>query len=210
MATERVIGGIEKKLPQSQNEKRTVAYHEAGHAIAGWFSEFAAPLIKLTIIPRAKGSLGFAQYLPDELTLYTTEQLQDMIVVALGGRIAEEIFFEKITTGASDDLKKCTQIATAMITEYGMSSQLGTLNYSVEQGYQKNYSDRTNQIIDAEVQRIINQAYLACREILVANKDKIEALAEKLLEQETLSLPDIVEIMGERPFPMKESVVEYL
>lgn len=120
--------------------------------------------------------------MPDELTLYTTEQLQDMIVVALGGRIAEEIFFGKITTGASDDLKKCTQIATAMITEYGMSQQLGTLNYSVEQGYQKNYSDKTNQIIDAEVQRIINQAYLSCREILVANKDKIEALAEKLLE----------------------------
>lgn len=104
MATERVIGGIEKKLPQSQLERRTVAYHEAGHAVAGWFSEHSSPLIKLTIIPRAKGSLGFAQYLPDELTLYTTEQLQDMITMALGGRIAEEIFFGKITTGASDDL----------------------------------------------------------------------------------------------------------
>lgn len=101
-------------------------------------------MIKLTIIPRAKGSLGFAQYLPDELTLYTTEQLEDMITVALGGRIAEEIFFGRITTGASDDLKKCTQIATAMITEYGMSPQLGTLNYTVEQGYSKNYSDLTN------------------------------------------------------------------
>jgi AFG3 family protein len=108
MATERVIGGIEKKLPQSNEERKTVAYHEAGHAVSGWFSEYAAPLIKLTIIPRAKGSLGFAQYLPDELTLYTTEQLEDMITVALGGRIAEEIFFGKITTGASDDLKKCT------------------------------------------------------------------------------------------------------
>ena len=108
MATERVIGGIEKKLPQSNEERKTVAYHEAGHAVSGWFSEYAAPLIKLTIIPRAKGSLGFAQYLPDELMLYTTEQLEDMITVALGGRIAEEIFFGKITTGASDDLKKCT------------------------------------------------------------------------------------------------------
>jgi len=108
MATERVIGGIEKKMPMNSTEKRTVAYHEAGHAVAGWFSESAAPLIKLTIIPRAKGSLGFAQYLPDELTLYTKEQLHDMIKVALGGRIAEEIFFKRITTGASDDLKKCT------------------------------------------------------------------------------------------------------
>ena len=107
-ATERVIGGIERKLPQSQEERKTVAYHEAGHAVAGWFSKHAAPLIKLTIIPRAKGSLGFAQYLPDELTLYTQEQLEDMITVALGGRIAEELFFGKITTGASDDLKKCT------------------------------------------------------------------------------------------------------
>lgn len=144
MATERVIGGIERKLPQSMNEKRTVAYHEAGHAVSGWYSEFSAPLIKLTIIPRAKGSLGFAQYLPDELTLYTTEQLQDMITVALGGRVAEELFFQKITTGASDDLKKCTQIATAMITEYGMSTELGCLNYATENGYQKNYSDHTN------------------------------------------------------------------
>jgi AFG3 family protein len=108
MATERVIGGIERKLPQSKEERRTVAYHEAGHAVAGWFSKHAAPLIKLTVIPRAKGSLGFAQYLPDEVTLYTQEQLEDMITVALGGRIAEEIFFGKITTGASDDLKKCT------------------------------------------------------------------------------------------------------
>jgi len=108
IATERVIAGIERKMPQSQEEKRTVAYHEAGHAVAGWFSEYSAPLIKLTIIPRAKGSLGFAQYLPDELTLYTQEQLEDMITVALGGRIAEELFFGRITTGASDDLKKCT------------------------------------------------------------------------------------------------------
>ena len=107
-ATERVIGGIERKLPQSTEERKTVAYHEAGHAVAGWFSKHSAPLIKLTIIPRAKGSLGFAQYLPDEISLYTQEQLEDMITVALGGRIAEELFFGKITTGASDDLKKCT------------------------------------------------------------------------------------------------------
>jgi AFG3 family protein len=133
-----------------------------------------------------------------------------MITVALGGRVAEELFFGKITTGASDDLKKCTQIATAMITEYGMSKELGPLNYNTEDGYQKNYSDRTNQMIDDEVQRLINKCYLNCREILLEKKEFIEKLAEKLLEQETLSLPDIVEIMGERPFPMKESVAEYL
>jgi AFG3 family protein len=110
---------------------KTVAYHEAGHAVAGWFSEWSSPLIKLTIIPRAKGSLGFAQYLPDELHLYTKEQLQDMIKVALAGRISEEMFFNRITTGASDDLKKCTQIATGIVTEFGMCPELGTINYSV-------------------------------------------------------------------------------
>jgi len=144
-ATERVIGGIERKLPQSQQERKTVAYHEAGHAVAGWFSESAAPLIKLTIIPRAKGSLGFAQYLPDELTLYTTEQLEDMIVVALGGRISEEIFFKKVTTGASDDFKKCAQIAHGMVTEYGMSTILGTINYAMDENTgQKKFAESTN------------------------------------------------------------------
>lgn len=139
-ATERVIGGIERKLPQSKQELRTVAYHEAGHAVAGWFSEWSSPLIKLTIIPRAKGSLGFAQYLPDEISLYTKEQLHDMIKVALAGRISEEIFFQRITTGASDDLKKCMQIATGIVTEYGMSESLGTINYGANEGYEKSYS----------------------------------------------------------------------
>lgn len=140
-ATERVIGGIEKKLMQSPEERKTVAYHEAGHAVCGWYSEYASPLIKLTIIPRAKGSLGFAQYLPDELTLYTTEQLEDMIKVALGGRIAEEIFFSRVTTGASDDFKKCAQIAHGMVTEYGLSPKLGTLNYAIEETGQKKFSE---------------------------------------------------------------------
>merc|ERR1712241_212636 len=118
-----------------------------GHAVAGWFSKHAAPLIKLTIIPRAKGSLGFAQYLPDELSLYTEEQLDDMIKVALGGRIAEELFFGKITTGASDDLKKCTAIANGIVTSYGMSSELGTLNYEVQDGFKKPYSEQTAKVI---------------------------------------------------------------
>jgi len=108
MATERVLGGIEKNLVMSPSEKKTVAYHEAGHAVAGWFLEHANPLLKITIIPRAKGSLGFAQYLPDEVNLYSREQLIDMICVALGGRISEELNFGKITTGAADDIKKVT------------------------------------------------------------------------------------------------------
>ena len=178
--------------------------------MAGWFSKHAAPLIKLTVIPRAKGSLGFAQYLPDELTLYTQEQLEDMITVALGGRIAEEIFFGKITTGASDDLKKCTQIANGMVTEFGLSPKLGTLNLSVESGYQKNYSQKTNRLIDQEIHRIVNERYGSCKALLEEHKEKIETLAEKLLEKETLSLPDIVDILGPRPYPIKESIMEYM
>ena len=121
-------------------ERTTVAYHEAGHAVAGWFLEHAAPLLKVTIVPRAKGALGFAQYLPDELQLYSKEALLDMVCMAMGGRIAEELFFGKITTGASDDIKKCTQIITGLVTEYGMSENLGTINYTSEDGYQKPFS----------------------------------------------------------------------
>lgn len=151
LATERVIAGIEKTMPQNELQRRTVAYHEAGHAVAGWFSKNAAPLLKLTIIPRAKGSLGFAQYLPDEVSLYTKEQLCDMITVALGGRISEEIFFGRITTGASDDIKKCTQIAQGIVCDYGMVESLGTINYSSKDGFQKPYSEKTGKMIDTEV-----------------------------------------------------------
>lgn len=139
-ATERVIGGIEKKLPLSDLERRTVAFHEAGHAVAGWFLKYSSPLLKVTIIPRAKGALGFAQYLPDELSLYSREQLEDMMVMALGGRVAEEIFFNRITTGASDDIKKVSQIAFGLVTQYGMSAELGCVSYAQEEGYQKSYS----------------------------------------------------------------------
>jgi AFG3 family protein len=139
-ATERVIAGIEKKLPLSDEERKTVAYHEAGHAVAGWFLEHSAPLLKVTIVPRAKGALGFAQYLPDELHLYSQEALLDMVCMSMGGRVAEELFFGKVTTGASDDIKKCTQIIQGLVTEYGMSPAMGTINYAVEEGYQKSYS----------------------------------------------------------------------
>ena len=113
----------------SEQERMTVAYHEAGHAVAGWFLEYANPLLKVTIIPRSKGALGFAQYLPDEIHLYSKEALIDIMKTALGGRVAEEIFFNKITTGASDDLKKITEIATGIVTIYGMNDQIGLISY---------------------------------------------------------------------------------
>ena len=172
-ATERVIAGIEKKLPLSDVERRTVAFHEAGHAVAGWFLKNSSPLIKVTIIPRANGALGFAQYLPDELNLYSKDQLEDMMVMALGGRVAEEIFFNRITTGASDDIKKVTQIAGALVTQYGMSPALGCVNYGGEEGYQKSFSEETGSIIDGEVRKIIDKAYERCKIILNEKKELV-------------------------------------
>jgi len=131
-ATERVIGGIEKKTVMTHEERKTVAYHEAGHAVAGWFLEHSNPLLKVTIIPRSKGSLGFAQYLPEELNLYTKESLYDMMCVALGGRIAEKIFFGKVTTGAGDDIRKVTQIAQSIVSIYGMSDKIGLVSFQSE------------------------------------------------------------------------------
>lgn len=130
--------------------------------------------------------------------------------MALGGRIAEELFFGKITTGASDDLKKCTAIANGIVTSYGMSSELGTLNYEVQDGFKKPYSEQTAKVIDDEISRIINERYRACKDLLSERKETIEKLAEELLDKETLSLPEIVDILGPRPFPLKESVKDYL
>lgn len=209
-ATERVIGGLERKTVMSQQEKETVAYHESGHAVAGWFLENSNPLLKITIIPRTKGSLGFAQYLPEELSLYSKEQLIDMIKVALGGRAAEEIFFKRITTGASDDLKKVTQIATGIVTTYGMNNNVGLVNYYQEEGYQKSYSEATGGKIDEEVKKIIDEAYADVKMLLEDKRTLIENLAKRLLAQEVVTLPDLIEILGERPWPMKENLREYL
>ena len=166
--------------------------------------------MKVTIIPRSKGSLGFAQYLPEELMLYQKEALLDMIKVALGGRIAEEIYFGRVTTGASDDLKKVTQIATSIVTTYGMNDAIGLLNYSQEEGYAKPYSEATGALIDGEVKKLVDQCYNETKELLLSKKDIMEELAKKLLEHEVISLPDIIDVLGPRPYPMKESIKEYL
>lgn len=134
-AIERVIGGIEKKTIMTLEERKIIAYHESGHAVAGWFFEHSNPLLKITIIPRSKGSLGFAQYLPDEISLYSKDQILDMISVALAGRIAEELMFDgRVTTGASDDIKKVTQLATGLVTVYGMSPKMGLVGYNSMSG----------------------------------------------------------------------------
>ena len=150
-AIERVIGGIEKKTIMTLEERKTIAYHESGHAVAGWFLEYSNPLLKITIIPRSKGSLGFAQYLPDEISLYSKDQIIDMMCVSLAGRVAEELMFDgKITTGASDDIKKVTQLATSLVSVYGMTEKMGLVGYnsSQEESYTKPYSEKTAAALD--------------------------------------------------------------
>ena len=162
----------------TKEERRRVAYHEAGHAVAGWFLEHSDPLLKITIIPRSKGSLGFAQYLPNEVSLYSKEQLLDMIKTALGGRVSEEIFYDSVTTGASDDINKVTQIAQGLVQTYGMTKNIGLVGYGSMGGddsFQKPYSDETNWEMDEEVRRIVKEQYALTKELLLEHKDKIEA-----------------------------------
>jgi AFG3 family protein len=202
-ACDRVIGGLEKKNHvMNAAEKKLVAYHEAGHAVVGWFLEHADPLLKVTIVPRGNGALGFAQYLPKELSLYQTEQLTDMMCMALGGRAAEQAFFGKISTGASDDLKRVTKIAYGQVTMYGMNANIGHLNFSPganEQQFVKPYSEHTAEKIDHEVSAMIAEAYERTLGLVDKYKDKVEALAQKLLEVETVNHDIITDILGPRP-----------
>jgi len=208
-AAERVIGGLEKKKMVSPEERRTVAFHESGHAVVSWFLEGGAPLLKLTIIPRSKGSLGFAQYLPNENSLETREELLDRICCILGGRCSEEFFFGRSTTGAYDDLKKAYDIANAMITKFGMSEKIGFIGFGDDQYYRK-HSDETAREIDSEIKRIIDECTLKTRELIKKHKTEIEKLSEGLLEKETLDLNAIVGILGERPFAPKSNFKAYL
>jgi len=203
-AIDRVIGGLEKKNKIiSPEEKKIVAYHEAGHAVAGWFLEFADPLLKVSIVPRGVAALGYAQYLPKEQYLYRTEQLLDSMSMTLGGRAAEQIFFEKVSTGAQNDLERITKLAYGMITHYGMSKKVGQISFNDptgEYGYQRPYSEKTAELIDQEVRSMIDEAYQRTIDLLTDKKKEVEAIAMELLTKEIIFKSDIERIIGARPF----------
>ncbi len=206
-AIDRVIGGLEKRNKLiSPEEKKVVAYHEAGHAICGWFLEFADPLVKVSIIPRGVAALGFAQYLPKEQYLYSTEQLIDNICMTLGGRAAEELVFGRITTGAQNDLERITKLAFSMIAIYGMNKKIGYVSYNDpnnEYSFNKPYSEDTAKMIDEEVKKLIDQCFERTINLLKDKRHELEALAKELLEKEILYKHDLERLIGKRPYELK-------
>ena len=205
-AIERVIGGLEKKtLVLSPEEKKTVAYHEAGHAICGWYFQYADPLLKVSIIPRGSGALGYAQYLPGDVYLMNMKQMMDRMAMTLGGRVSEELNFTTVTSGASDDFNKVSRMATAMVTKWGMSQKIGYIYYpdgseSSEAQLQKPFSEATAQNIDSEVRRIVDEAYHQCKDLLTEKHKEVGLVAEELLTKEMLTRDDLVRILGPRPW----------
>ncbi|MDP7567786.1 MAG: ATP-dependent zinc metalloprotease FtsH [Flavobacteriales bacterium] len=207
-AVDRIIGGLEKKSKIiSPAEKKTIAFHEAGHATVSWMLEYASPLVKVTIVPRGK-SLGAAWYLPEERQLTTTEQMLDEICAAMGGRAAEEVYFEKISTGALSDLEKVTKMAYAMVSMYGLSKEVGNISYydssGQQSGFTKPYSEERAKLIDKEVSRILEEQYQRAKAVLLANKDKVEKLGSELLEKEVIFKDDLETIFGARKWKSYE------
>lgn len=204
-AIDRVIGGLEKKNKLiSPEEKKIVAYHEAGHAVAGWFLEHADPLVKVSIVPRGVAALGYAQYLPKEQFLYQTEQLMDEMCMALGGRAAEDLIFGKISTGALSDLERITKLAYSIVTVYGMNEKIGNISFydskQSEYSFTKPYSEATAELIDQEVKALIELAYKRTKNLLMNHKSELEIVAKELLDKEIIFQNDLERLIGKRPF----------
>jgi AFG3 family protein len=206
-ALDRVIGGLEKKNKIiSPDEKRIIAYHEAGHAICGWYLEHASPLVKVTIVPRGIGTLGYAQYLPKEEYIIRTEQLEDRMCMTFGGRAAESIIFDKISTGAQSDLDMVTKMAYSMVTVYGMNTKVGNVSFygmSKDQ-FQKPFSESTASMIDQEVRLIVEEQYHRAKKLLLKYKNELELVANHLLEKEVVLKSDIEKLIGPRPFAVSQ------
>ena len=211
-ALDKVIGGLEKKNKLIHpDEKEIIAYHEAGHAICGWFLEHAMPLVKVTIVPRGVAALGYAQYLPKEQYITRTEQMLDMMCMTFGGRAAEEVFFGKISTGAQNDLDKVTKQAYDMITVYGMDQTVGQVSFygMSRDSYQRPYSDETATLIDNQVRELLESQYQRAQDLLRERRAEVEKLAKALLEKEVLSRRDLEELIGPRPADADEGAVEW-
>ncbi len=213
-AIDRVVGGIEKKsMVMSPEEKRTVAYHEAGHAVAGWFLEYASPLLKVSIVPRGSAALGYAQYQPRDQRLYSREQLLDLMCMTLAGRVSEEIFFGQISTGAADDFTKITNMAYSQVTQWGMGEALGNLAFQRRNDdstprFYKPYSDKTAQRIDEEVRQLVANAYERTRRLLEERKEQVRLVAEELLTNEMITREGMEALLGKRPFAERKSFEE--
>ncbi|KAF0984538.1 hypothetical protein FDP41_000437 [Naegleria fowleri] len=213
-AIDKVIGGLEKKNKVlSPEERNIVAHHEAGHAVAGWFLEHSDPLLKVSIVPRGSGALGYAQYLPSERYITTKEQLFDFMCLALGGRAAEKIIFGHLSTGAQNDLQKVTEIAHSMITKYGMSETIGNVSFpDTNDGFQaeKPYSATTARAIDQEVKKMVVDAYNRTEQLLLKHKEGMIAIAKLLLDREKIDAQDMVDVLGRRPFESDAQFEAYL
>ena len=202
-ATDRIIGGLESNKIISKEEREIVAHHEAGHAVVGWFLEHADPLLKVTIIPRTSGALGFAQYLPKEVFLQTNEQIMDIVCMALGGRAAEEVFFGGVTTGASDDLRRVTDLVYQTIQVYGMNERLGQLAFPKDPNAmwdERPYSEKTAKAMDEEAKQIVDEAYQRTLDLIRERKHEVDQVAKLLLEKETITHDDVLELIGPRPY----------
>ena len=212
-ATDRIIGGLESNKLMSKEEQSIVAHHEAGHAVAGWFLEHADPLLKVTIIPRTSGALGFAQYLPKEVFLRTQDQIMDIVCMALAGRAAEEVFFGRVTTGASDDLRRVTGLIYSTIQLYGMNERLGQLSFPKDPNAlidERPYSEKTAKAMDEEAKAIVDEAYQRTLNLIREHKDDVDKVASLLLEKETITHDDIIELIGPRPFKGDTAYEEFV
>ena len=205
-AIERVVGGLERLITMTPEEKKLIAIHESGKAIASWFLAYGPQILKMSIIPRSKTALGFSQYIPSDDKLQAEAVLRDKICATLGGRVAEEIFFNEVTTGAQKDLEKCYEIAYNIVTQLGMAKSLYNVRLHSNEYGVKSYSNKTNKLADDEMEMILMQEMDRCKKLILEHKDLVEKLADKLIAKESIDIIDIKEILGKRPFETEDSI----